>query len=85
MSDKKILIGDNMIEEQLKEKSTKLGISLYELIDRYIRRGLYSDDYYMQPPIPREELDEICKRDMERDRKRGIPPKKHNFGVFIGR
>ena len=85
MSDKKILIGDKMIEEQLKEKSAKLGISLYELIDRYVKRGLFMDDYYEPPKLTREELEEICKKDVEKDRKRGIPPKKHNSDVFIGR
>lgn len=82
---KKIIIGDKMVETRLKEKSSILNLSLDELIERYIRRGLYSDDYYTQPVIPREKLVEICKRDIERDRKRGIPPKKHNFDVLIGR
>lgn len=33
---KKIIIGDEMIETQLIEKSKRLNISLCELIDRYI-------------------------------------------------
>ncbi|MDO5814517.1 MAG: hypothetical protein Q4Q18_02670 [Methanobrevibacter sp.] len=41
MSDKGIVIGDDMIQAQLEENSKKLGISLDELIDRYIKRGLY--------------------------------------------
>ncbi len=85
MSDNKQIIGDDMIETQLKENSKKLNLSLDELIERYIRRGLYSDDYYIQPDISREELDEICKRDLERDMKIGILPKKNNFDVFVGR
>ena len=63
MYDKKTVIGDEMIENRLKEKSRKLGISLDELIDRYIRRELYSDDYYIQPQLSREELDRLSKRD----------------------
>ena len=63
MNDKKTVIGDEMIENRLKEKSRKLGISLDELIDRYIRRELYSDDYYIQPQLSREELDRLSKRD----------------------
>lgn len=36
MSDKKTIIGDEMIQAQLAENSKKLGISIDELIDRYI-------------------------------------------------
>ena len=79
------IIGDELIEAQLTENSNRLNISVDELIERYIKRGLHSDDYYMQPDFSREELDEILKRDMERDRKRGIPPAQHDFDVFIGR
>ena len=85
MSDAKTVIGDKMIEAQLLENSRKLGIFIDELIERYIKRGIHSDDYYIQPDLSKEELDEICKKDIERDRKRGIPPAKHNFDVFIGR
>lgn len=82
---KKRFRGSNMVEERLKERSGILNISVDELIDRYIRRGLYGDDYYIQQPIPREKLIEMSKREVERDRKRGIPPKKHNFDALIGR
>lgn len=85
MNNKKIIIGDKMVEARLKERSSILNISLDDLIDRYIRRGLYGDDYYIQPPIPREKLIEMSKREVERDRKRGFPPKKHNFDALIGR
>ena len=85
MSDKEIVIGDDMIQAQLEENSKKLGISLDELIDRYIKRGLYSDDYYMQPKLTKEELDEIFKKDLKKDMENGIPPQKHDFSVFIGR
>ena len=64
MSDKKTIIGDKMIQAQLEENSKKLGISIDELIDRYIKRGLYSDDYYMQPKLSREELDELSKKEV---------------------
>ena len=62
MSDKKTLIGDKMIETQLNEKSKMLGISVDELIDRYIRWGLFSDDYYTPPEYTREELIEMGKK-----------------------
>ena len=76
MSDKKTLIGDKMIEAQLNEKSKMLGISVDELIERYIKRGLYSDDYYVQPQLSKEEIDVIFTRNMERDIKNGISPQK---------
>lgn len=79
MSDKKTLIGDEMIEAQLIEKSNILNISMEELIERYIRRGLYSDDYYTQPQLSKDEIDAIFKRNMERDKKNGIPPRKNVF------
>ncbi len=76
MSDKKTLIGDKMIEAQLNEKSKMLGISVDELIERYIKRGLYSDDYYVQPQLSKEEIDVIFTRNMERDMKNGISHQK---------
>lgn len=79
------MIGDEMIETQLKEKSKKLNISISELISRYIKRGLYMDDYYEPPKLSREELLEISRKEVEKDKKRGIQPKKHNFDVFVGR
>ena len=85
MSDNGTVIGDEMIEARLKIKSDILGISLDELIDRYIRRGLFCDDYYVPTKLTREELLERCRKEVEEDKKNGIPPKKHNFDVFIGR
>ena len=85
MSGKKTMIGDEMIETQLNEYSKKLNISVDELIERYIKRGLYSDNHYLERKVTLEELDRIHKLDMERDRKNGIPPKKHNPDVFINR
>lgn len=84
MFDKKIFIGDAMIEAQLKEKSGKLNISLEDLVDRYIRRGLFMDDYYKPRKLTIDELMEMSKKDLEKDMERGIPPKKHNFDVFVG-
>ena len=84
MKVKKTVIGDKMIENRLKENSSKLGISLDELIDRYIRLGLFTDDYYNPPQLTREELIEISKKNVEKDKKNGFPPKKHNFDVFVG-
>ena len=84
MSDNKIIIGDKMIEEQLEEKSAKLNISLEGLVDRYIRRGLFMDDYYDLPKLTIDDLIEMSKKDLEKDMKRGIPPKKYNSDVFVG-
>ena len=86
MSDNgKTLIGDEMMEAQLIEKSNELNISLDELIDRYIRMGLYIDDYYEPPQLTREELLKSGKKAVEEDIKNGFPPKKHDFSVFINR
>lgn len=81
----KTIIHDEMIETQLKVKSNKLNITISELINRYIKRGLYMDDYYEPPKLSREELLEISRKEVEKDKKRGIQPKKHNFDVFVGR
>lgn len=84
MSFEQTLIGDKMIETQLIEKSNKLNISLDELIERYIRIGLFIDEGLYEPPVySREELDEMAKKRIEEDKKRGIMPKKHDFSVFI--
>ena len=85
MSDNKIIIGDEMIQAQLEENSKKLGISIDELIDRYIKLGLFTDDYYNPPKLSKEELIEISKKEVEKDMKNGIPPKKHNFGALVGK
>ena len=85
MSGKKTVIGDEMIETQLNEYSKKLNISVDELIERYIKRGLYSDNHYLERKVTLEQLDRIHKLDMERDQKNGIPLKKHNPDVFINR
>ncbi len=84
MSDKKTVIGDKMIEEQLNEYSQRLNISLDDLIERYIRRGLFSDDYYKPSPVSIEELKKLNKIELERERKMGLkPPKKHRFDNLI--
>ncbi|WP_462315861.1 hypothetical protein [Methanobrevibacter sp.] len=85
MSDKKTVIGDEMIEAQLNEKSAILNISVEELINRYLKRGLFTDDYYEPPKYTRDELYEMGMKAVERDRKRGIPIRKHDFSVFINR
>lgn len=72
MSEKKTLIGDEMVETQLIEKSKRLNISVDDLIERYIRRGLYSDDYYTQPQLSKEEIDAIFEQNLQRDRKNRI-------------
>ena len=66
------------METRLKENSEKLNISVDELIDRYIRRGVYSDYFYLKrPKLSLDELKEMSKRDVERDRRNGIFPKSH--------
>lgn len=81
----KIEIGDEMIENQLINKSNKLNISMGVLINRYIRRGLFMDNYYVAPERTLEELLERSKKDVEKDMENGIFPKKHDFGAFINR
>ena len=86
MSEKKTLIGDEMVETQLIEKSKRLNISVDDLIERYIRFGLFIDLGLYEPPVySREELNERAKKAVEEDKKRGIMPKKHDFGAFINR
>lgn len=82
MTEKQIIIGDKMIEDRLKENSNKLNISIEELIDRYIRRGLYSDDYYKQPKLSKEKLKEIFKIDEEPGNENS--PKNHHFDELVG-
>ena len=85
MSDKKTVIGDEMIETQLKKYSSKLNISVDELIERYIRRELYYDDYYEPPKYTLEELIERGKKDVEWDRKHGIfRTEKFDLSFLIG-
>jgi hypothetical protein len=85
MSDRKIIIDDELVEARLEENSNKLNISLHDLIDRYVGMGLYCDDYYEPPKLTREELLEASKRRVEKDKEMGIFPKKHNFDIFVGR
>ena len=86
MSDKKTVIGDKMIEAQLEENAKKLNISVEELIERYIKREIHSDYYFDKRPAPtREELDEIHRRNVELDRKRGVKFIKHDHSVFVNR
>lgn len=85
MSDKKTVICDEKIDAQLKEKSDILNISVEELIDRYLRRELFTDNYFKPPEYTMEELLEMSRKAVEKDRKNGIPIKKHDFSVFIGR
>ena len=68
MSDNGTVIGDEMIEARLKNKSNILGISLDELIDRYIRRGLFCDDYYVPTRLTKDELLERCRKEVEKDK-----------------
>lgn len=85
MSDKKTIIADRMVEARLIETSNKLNISLDDLIERYISRELFTDDYYVPRQLTGDEFLEMSMRDVERDKKRGIFPKKRDSDVFIGR
>ncbi|MDO5860795.1 hypothetical protein [Methanobrevibacter sp.] len=75
MSEKFNVRCDEMMETKLKENSKKLGISISDLVDRYVRRELYMDNHYLERPRRSlEQLKEMSKRDAERDRKNGIYP-----------
>jgi hypothetical protein len=84
MSDFEEKTGDKMIELQLTKKSSTLNLPINKLITRYIMRGLFIDDYYEPPTRSEEELMELGRKAVEKDKKRGIPPKKHNFDYFVG-
>ena len=62
MSDNKTIMGDEMVEKKLKEISKKLCISVDELINLYIRRGLYFDLYYEDTPLSKRKLSEVIKK-----------------------
>lgn len=84
MSDFEKKKGDEMVEVQIQEKSSMLNLSPNNLITRYIMRGLFIDDYYEPPVRSEEEFMELGRRAVEKDKKRGIPPKKHDFDYFVG-
>ena len=44
--------GNSYFKDDLKRISHKLAISPDELIERYIRRGLFEDDYFKRPQLP---------------------------------
>ena len=50
-----------MINAQLKANSKKLNISIDELINQYIKRGLYRDIYYGNTPLSKNRLSEVLK------------------------
>lgn len=82
MSDSETVIGDKMMKAQLKEYSNRLGISIDDLIELYIRRGLFVDDYYVQPKLSEEKLQELFSRD-DGTEKREIDPK-YSMDSLIG-
>ena len=75
---------DSMVMSKLEKNSSKLNISVKELINQYIKLGLYEDDYHEPEPITEEEFVELLRRDSEKDRKRGIPPRKHITDAIVG-
>ena len=72
-----------MIEAQLKENSNRLNISIDELIERYIKRGLYRDDYYKPQKMSKEKLLELFNLDEEPSKKRENHPKKSSMDSII--
>ena len=77
----RLMICDEEVESHLKERSESLDITIEELIERYLRRELFTDDYYEPPEYTLEELYERSKKYVEMDRKRGIFPVNRNFDV----
>lgn len=76
MSEKiKMWVDENM-ETRIMKNALKLNISAVDLIDRYVRRELYMDDYYKRPQLSKDEIIEILKKDAENDKKNGIFLKK---------
>ena len=84
MSCSDIKIVSKEINHKLTKVSKILNISVDDLIDRYLRRELFFDDFYVRPELTREELIERSRKAVEKDKKRGIYPKKHNFDFFTG-
>ena len=75
---------DSKVMTKLEVNAGKLNISVKELINQYIKLGLYEDDYYEPEPITEEEFVELLRRNGEKDRKRGIPPRKHITDAIVG-
>ncbi len=76
------IIKQEMVEAQLKEISNKLNISVDALIDRYIRIGLYMDDYYKAPKLSKEKLLEIFKLDEEPKKKSELTNRNPLVGIY---
>lgn len=70
-----------MINAQLKANSEKLNISIDELIERYVRRGLFTDDYWEPQEVTIEELRKINKIELEREKKMGLKPPKNTGSI----
>ena len=47
--------GNEYFKKRLEIVADRLGITLDEVVDRYIRRGLYEDDYFVRPKYSYEE------------------------------
>ena len=84
MSGNSRISGDNMVMTKLEENSNKLNISVEQLIDNYIKMGLYEDDYYVPEPITKDDFIEILRKNREKDEKRRIPRMEHNFDKMVG-
>ena len=83
MSGNSRISGDNMVMTKLEENSSKLNISVKELINQYIKLGLYEDYFYNPEPITEEEFIKILDRNAKKDRENGIPPRKHKLDSLV--
>ena len=79
-----IVRSDESMEKELEEKSALLNISVDDLIDRYIRREMYREDFYVSPKRTLEELLEISRQEAEKDKKKGIYAKERTLDFFVG-
>ena len=74
---------DSMVMSKLEENAGKLNISVKELINQYIKLGLYEDYFYEPEPMTEEKLIKILDRNAKKDRANGIPPRKHKLDSLV--
>ena len=73
MTSKEIIIDDEIAEARLEDISEKLNITVDELISRYIRQELHADcGYCKEKAMTKDELDERIRKNIEKDKIRGI-------------
>ena len=74
---------DSKVMTNLEENAGKLNISVKELINQYIKLGLYEDYFYEPEPMTEEKLIKILDRNAKKDRANGIPPRKHKLDSLV--